>query len=278
MSKVIIEKYAVIGNPIEHSKSPIIHGLFAQQTDDAMSYDTILGPLEEFAETVAKFQQAGGKGLNVTVPFKEQAWNLADELSDYAKRAGAVNTLVMQDDGTFYGANTDGIGLIRDLKVNHNVVLKGKRILLMGAGGAGKGVVQPLLEEHPQCLVIANRTPERATTLAQDFADLGDVTGGSFNDLREQGQFDIIINATAASLQGIMPPLPESCLSEKSVCYDMMYGGRPTAFEYWCEDHGASLVLNGLGMLVEQAAESYFIWRGIMPVTKPVLDSLLMSW
>ena len=278
MSKVIIEKYAVIGNPIEHSKSPIIHGMFAQQTDDAMSYDTILGPLDEFAETVAKFQQEGGKGLNVTVPFKEQAWTLADELSDYAKRAGAVNTLVMQDDGNIYGANTDGIGLIRDFKVNHNVSLSGKRILLMGAGGAGKGVVQPLMEENPQCLVIANRTPERAEILAKDFADLGDVTGGSFNDLREQGQFDIIINATAASLQGIMPPLPESCLFEESVCYDMMYGGRPTSFEYWCEDHGASLVLNGLGMLVEQAAESYAIWRGIMPKTKPVLDSLLVSW
>jgi len=278
MSKVIIEKYAVIGNPIEHSKSPIIHGMFAQQTEDAMSYDTILGPLEEFAETVAKFQQEDGKGLNVTVPFKEQAWELADELSDYAKRAGAVNTLMFKDDGTIYGANTDGIGLIRDFKDNYNVTLKGKRILLMGAGGAGKGVVQPLMEENPACLVIANRTPERAVALAEEFADLGDVTGGSFNDLREQGQFDIIINATAASLQGIMPPLPESCLFEKSVCYDLMYGGRPTSFEYWCEDNGAMLVINGLGMLVEQAAESYSIWRGIMPKTKPVLDSLLVSW
>jgi len=267
-----MDKYAVIGNPIEHSKSPQIHQYFAQQTGEDIMYEALLSPLDEFNDTVAAFRKGGGKGLNVTVPFKQEAYELADELSDYAKRAGAVNTLVMQDDGALYGANTDGIGLIRDLKVNHNVVLKDKRILLMGAGGAGKGVVQPLLEEHPQCLVIANRTPERATTLAQDFADLGDVTGGSFNDLREQGQFDIIINATAASLQGIMPPLPESCLSEKSVCYDMMYGGRPTAFEYWCEDHGASLVLNGLGMLVEQAAESYFIWRGIMPATKPVLD------
>ena len=278
MSKVIIEKYAVIGNPIEHSKSPIIHGMFAQQTDDAMSYDTILGALDEFTETVKKFQQEGGKGLNVTVPFKEQAWELADELSDYAQRAGAVNTLVFKDDGSIFGANTDGIGLIRDFKVNHNVALKGKRILLMGAGGAGKGVVQPLMEESPACLVIANRTPERATALAAEFTDLGDVTGGSFNDLRNQGRFDIIINATAASLQGIMPPLPESCLYEESVCYDMMYGGRPTSFEYWSEDNGASLVLNGLGMLVEQAAESYAIWRGRMPETKPVLDSLLVTW
>ena len=278
MSQVIIEKYAVIGNPIEHSKSPIIHGMFAQQSEDAISYDTILGPLDEFAATVKQFQSEGGKGLNVTVPFKVEAWELSDELSDYAKRAGAVNTLVFREDGSIYGANTDGIGLLRDLKQNHKVTVEGKRVLLLGAGGAGKGVVQPLMEENPTCLVIANRTPERAEELAKEFTDLGDVSGGSFNDLRDQGEFDIIINATAASLQGIMPPMPESCIHSGSVCYDMMYGGRPTSFEYWCEDHGASLVLNGLGMLVEQAAESYFIWRGRQPATRPVLDSLLVTW
>lgn len=276
--KVVIDKYAVIGNPIEHSKSPIIHGMFAQQTEDAISYDTIMSPLDEFVETVKKFQAEGGKGLNVTVPFKEQAWELADELSDYAKSAGAVNTLVFRDDGSIYGANTDGIGLMRDLKDNYKVSLEGKSVLLMGAGGAGKGVVQPIMEENVKRLVIANRTPERAVNLAKEFAELGDIVGGSYNDLREQGQFDIIINATAASLQGIMPPMPESCLFDGSVCYDMMYGGRPTAFEFWCEDEGAALVMNGLGMLVEQAAESYSIWRGIQPKTKPVLDSLLVSW
>jgi shikimate dehydrogenase len=282
MSKVVIEPYAVIGNPIEHSKSPIIHGMFAQQTDDAMSYDAILSPLDEFVETVKKFQQQGGKGLNVTVPFKEQAWELADELSDYAQHAGAVNTLMFRQDGSIYGANTDGIGLIRDLRSNYTIELQAKRVLLLGAGGAAKGVVQPLLEQGIQSLVIANRTEERATTLVADFADnaknLGsEIAGGSYNDLREQGQFDLIINATAASLQGIMPPMPESCLYDQSICYDLMYAGKPTAFEFWCEDNGAAQVLNGLGMLVEQAAESYSIWRGRLPETKSVLNSLLVA-
>lgn len=191
-----------------------------------------------------------------------------------------MNTLVFKEDGSIYGANTDGIGLIRDLTVNYNIELQGKRVLLLGAGGAAKGVVQPLLEQKIKRLIIANRTEERAVTLAADFTalatDLGcEIQGGSYNDLREQGQFDLIINATAASLQGIMPPMPESCLYERSDCYDMMYSNRPTAFEYWCEDNGAALVANGLGMLIEQAAESYSIWRGRQPDTKLVLDSFL---
>ena len=175
MSNVVIDKYAVIGNPIEHSKSPIIHGMFAQQTDDAMSYDTVLSPIDAFAETVAEFKKQGGKGLNVTVPFKEQAWELADELSDYAQAAGAVNTLVFKEDGRIYGANTDGIGLIRDLNANYAIELQDKRILLLGAGGAAKGVVQPLLEQKIRQLVIANRTEERAETLASDFTTMATV-------------------------------------------------------------------------------------------------------
>jgi shikimate dehydrogenase len=257
--------------------------MFAQQTDDAMSYDAILSPLDGFVATVKEFQQQGGKGLNITVPFKEQAWELADELSEYARSAGAVNTLMFNQDGSIYGANTDGIGLVRDLSQRYQIDLAHKRVLLLGAGGAAKGVVQPLLEAGIEALIIANRTEERAATLATDFSgrakELGcEIRGGSYNDLREQGQFDLIINATAASLQGIMPPMPVSCLYDQSVCYDLMYGGRPTAFEYWCEDNGAALVMNGLGMLVEQAAESYSIWRGRLPETKPVLDSLLISW
>ncbi|HFC93113.1 MAG TPA: shikimate dehydrogenase [Leucothrix mucor] len=280
MSKVAIDHYAVIGNPIAHSKSPLIHSMFAQQTNDAMSYNTVLSPLDEFAATVAEFQKQGGKGLNVTVPFKEQAWELADELSDYAQAAGAVNTFVFKEDGSIYGANTDGIGLIRDLAINYHIDLKGKRVLLLGAGGAAKGVVQPLLEQNIKCLIIANRTEKRATTLATDFTEVAtslgcEIQGGSYNDLRKQGQFDLIINATAASLQGIMPPMPESCLYQQSVCYDMMYGNRPTAFECWCEDNGAALVVNGLGMLIEQAAESYSLWRARQPDTKLVLDSFL---
>jgi shikimate dehydrogenase len=282
MSKVIIDKYGVIGNPVEHSKSPIIHAMFAQQANDAMSYDAILSPIDEFIITVTDFQKQGGKGLNITVPFKEQAWDLADELSDYALAAGAVNTLVFKDNGSIYGTNTDGIGLVRDLKANYHIKLQGKRVLLLGAGGAAKGVVQPLLEQKIKCLIIANRTEKRAKTLAADFTNIAnnldcEIKGGSYNDLHDQGQFDLIINATAASLQGIMPPMPESCLYEQSICYDMMYANRPTAFEYWCEDNGAALVANGLGMLVEQAAESYFVWRGRHPNTKSVLDSFLTS-
>ena len=280
MSNIIIDQYAVIGNPIAHSKSPLIHRMFAQQSNDAMHYDTILSPIDAFSESIAKFKAQGGKGLNVTVPFKEQAWDLADELSDYAQAAGAVNTLVFKEDGRIYGANTDGIGLVRDLNAHYPIELQGKRILLLGAGGAAKGVIQPLLEQNIRQLVIANRTEERANTLASDFSTMAtdlnsEIQGGSYNDLREQGQFDLIINATAASLQGIMPPMPASCLHQQSVCYDMMYSNRPTAFEHWCKDNGAALVTNGLGMLVEQAAESYFIWRGHQPNTKPVLESFL---
>jgi len=280
MTHIVIDQYAVIGNPIKHSKSPFIQSLFAQQVDDTMQYHTLLAPLDGFVATVTQFQQQGGKGLNVTVPFKEQAWQLADKLSDYAKSAGAVNTLVFHQDGTIYGANTDGIGLVQDLTINHHLALQGKRVLLLGAGGAAKGVVQPLLEQKIDALIIANRTEKRAKTLAVDFTAIAntlscEIEGGSYQDLQTQGQFDLIINATAASLEGIMPPMPASCLHQQSICYDLMYAHCPTAFENWCKDKGAALVLNGLGMLVEQAAESYALWRGRRPQTKPVLDRFL---
>jgi shikimate dehydrogenase len=277
MSNMVIDQYAVIGNPIKHSKSPRIHSLFSKQVDDAMRYGTLLAPLDKFSASVIEFQQQGGKGLNVTVPFKEQAWQLADELSDYAKSAGAVNTLVFHQDGTIYGANTDGIGLIQDLTVNYHLVLQGKRVLLLGAGGAAKGIVQPLLEQKIDYLIIANRTEQRAKTLAADFTPLAntlncEIGGGSYQDLHGQGQFDLIINATAASLDGIMPPMPASCLDKQSICYDLMYQSSPTAFEIWCKEKGAALVVNGLGMLVEQAAESYAIWRDRRPETQSVLN------
>ncbi len=283
MNKVVIDQYAVIGNPIKHSKSPIIHAMFAQQTNDLMCYDAIFSSLDGFVDRVKEFQQQGGKGLNITVPFKEQAWELADELSDYAQSSGAVNTFMFNQDGSIYGANTDGIGLVRDLKERYQIDLTHKRVLLLGAGGAAKGVMQPLLEAGIKALVIANRTEQRAETLATNFVncakELGcEIRGGSYNDLRGQKPFDLIINATAASLQGIMPPMPASCLYDKSACYDLMYGGQPTAFESWCKNNGAALVMNGLGMLVEQAAESYSIWRGRLPETKPVLENLLVSW
>ncbi|MGK0272249.1 MAG: shikimate dehydrogenase [Cocleimonas sp.] len=284
-----MDKYAVIGNPIAHSKSPQIHSFFAQQADEQLMYETLLSPIDEFKETVEAFRQGNGKGLNVTVPFKQEAFELANEksneISDYAKNAGAVNTLVFREDGSIYGTNTDGIGLVRDLVENHQSLIQGKRILLLGAGGAVRGVMQPLLMQMPKQIFIANRTPERAIELAADMQNLTKqlstdmpcvLSGGGFADI--DGEFDLIINGTAASLQGIMPPIPESCLAAGVHCYDMMYGGRPTAFENWCEDHGAAKVMNGLGMLVEQAAESFSIWRGKMPDTKPVLEAMRISW
>ncbi len=274
-----MDKYAVIGNPINHSKSPEIHHMFAQQAEDEIMYEALLSPIDEFKETVEAFRKGGGMGLNVTVPFKQEAWKLADELSDYAKRAGAVNTLVFHQDDTIYGTNTDGIGLVRDLVENHQSLLQDKRILILGAGGAVRGVLQPLLQQQPKQIFVANRTPERATELANDMQDLREnceLAGGGFKDI--EGEYDLIINGTAASLQGIMPPIPTSCLADGVHCYDMMYGGRPTAFEFWCEDNGAAKVMNGLGMLVEQAAESFSIWRGKMPATKPVLEAMQLSW
>ena len=280
-----MDKYAVIGNPIAHSKSPQIHSYFAQQAEQQLMYEALLSPIDKFEETVGEFIKGNGKGLNVTVPFKQEAFELADELSDYAKNAGAVNTLVFREDGSIYGTNTDGIGLVRDLVENHQSLIQGKRILLLGAGGAVRGVMQPLLMQMPTQIFIANRTPERAFELAADMQGLTaqlsesspcELSGGGFADI--QGEFDLIINGTAASLQGIMPPIPESCLAAGVHCYDMMYGGRPTAFENWCEDQGAAKVMNGLGMLVEQAAESFSIWRNKMPDTKPVLEAMRISW
>ena len=284
-----MDKYAVIGNPIAHSKSPQIHAYFAQQAKQDLMYEALMSPVDEFIETVAAFRQGNGRGLNVTVPFKQEAFELADELSDYAQNAGAVNTLVFREDGSIYGTNTDGIGLVRDLVENHQSLIQGKRILLLGAGGAVRGVIQPLLMQLPKQIFIANRTPERASELAADMLHLiedeggessCELAGGGFADILSfgSGEFDLIINGTAASLQGIMPPIPESCLAAQVHCYDMMYGGRPTAFENWCEDQGAAKVMNGLGMLVEQAAESFSIWRGKMPDTKPVLEAMRMSW
>ncbi len=288
-----MDKYAVVGNPIAHSKSPQIHSYFAQQAEEQLMYETLLAPIDEFKETVDAFRQGNGKGLNITVPFKQEAFDLAseegNEMSDYAKNAGAVNTLVFREDGSIYGTNTDGIGLVRDLVENHQSLIQGKRILLLGAGGAVRGVMQPLLMQMPKQIFIANRTPERALELAADMQALTtqldsnspcELSGGGFADIvgLESGEFDLIINGTAASLQGIMPPIPESCLASDVHCYDMMYGGRPTAFENWCEDQGAAKVMNGLGMLVEQAAESFSIWRGKMPDTKPVLEAMRLSW
>lgn len=267
------DAYAVMGNPIGHSKSPQIHAAFARQTGQRISYSAIQVDPGGFEQAVGNFFASGGKGLNVTVPFKREAWELADQRGPEAERAGAVNTLLINADQQMLGYNTDGIGLIRDILGNHNGHIEGKKLLLVGAGGAARGVLQPLLRENPTSLVIANRTSSRAHELAADFAEIGAVSGSSFEDLAEQS-FDLIINASAASLHGEMPPLPDTAGSSQTVCYDLMYSAEPTPFMHWAEAHGAEKILDGLGMLVEQAAESFFLWRGVRPETGPVIQAI----
>ena len=267
------DTYAVMGNPIKHSRSPQIHAAFAKQTKQRINYSAIQVDLGGFEQAVGNFFANGGKGLNVTVPFKQEAWEVADDLGIEAKRAGAVNTLFMSSNGQLVGRNTDGIGLVRDLLQNHNVSIANKRLLLVGAGGAARGVLQPLLNENPAALVIVNRTPSRATELAKSFSELGDVQGTSFDDLTGQA-FDLIINATTASLQGEIPPLPASVCDDGCWCYDMMYGAEPTPFVIWGKEQGAIKSVDGLGMLVEQAAESFFYWRDLRPETRPVIQSI----
>ncbi len=268
-----LEQYAVMGNPIAHSKSPRIHALFARQTGQRMAYTAIQVDHGGFKQAVGNFQASGGKGLNVTVPFKREAWELVSELSTRAQRAGAVNTIAMRADGALVGDNTDGVGLIRDIRENYRATLTGKQVLMLGAGGAVRGVLGPLLEERPALLVIANRTVDRATELALEFATLGPVSGCGFDALRGK-QFDVLINGTSASLQGDLPPLPDDVLTPGAFCYDLMYGAQPTVFMRWAQQHGAGQVVDGLGMLVEQAAEAFFIWRGVRPHTAPVIDLL----
>ncbi|MEE9303889.1 MAG: shikimate dehydrogenase [Thiotrichaceae bacterium] len=271
------DHYAVVGNPVGHSKSPQIHTLFAEQTHQDIEYSTLLSPLDAFRETVMKFfkqeKDNEGKGLNVTVPFKQEAWELCNEpcneLSDYAKLAGAVNTLVRRDDGSIYGTNTDGVGLVTDLEENNQVILSGKKILILGAGGAVRGVLQPILEKQPAQLFIANRTESKAHQLAALFKPSDKIAAGGFGSVNDMN-FDIIINATAASLSGDVPPVSKKCIQHASCCYDMMYSNKPTAFVQWTKELGVPKSLDGLGMLIEQAAESFNIWRGVRPTTQSV--------
>jgi shikimate dehydrogenase len=267
------DRYAVMGNPIAHSKSPQIHAAFARQTGQSLEYTAIQVEPGALPQAIGNFQANGGKGLNITVPFKQEAWQLADQLSDRARLAGAVNTIRFEDDGSLYGDNTDGAGLVRDIVHNHGGAITDAEVLILGAGGAARGVLEPLLEENPDSLVIANRTVDRATTLAGEFKSLGNVRGCGFDDLAGR-QFSLIINATSASLQGELPPLPEGVIAEGGWCYDMMYGAEPTVFLCWAEAHGAARCLDGLGMLVEQAAESFTLWRGVRPETRKVIDTL----
>jgi shikimate dehydrogenase len=270
-----ISQYAVVGNPIKHSLSPQIHSLFAEETAQNLSYRALQIEPGRFAEQVAKLQDAGFSGLNVTVPFKEEAWAFADKLSPRAQDAGAVNTLIFQQDGLVAGDNTDGIGLTRDLIVNLKILIPHRKILILGAGGAVRGVLGPMLAKKPGLLTIANRTVEKAEKLAQDFYHVWDIETCGYEALERQPSYDLIINGTSAGLKGEMPPIPQSVLGPNTICYDMIYDvHQPTTFVRWARERGVVRAHDGLGMLVEQAAEAFFIWRGVRPQTAPVMHTL----
>lgn len=270
------DRYAVTGYPVSHSKSPLIHGRFAQQTGEAVDYQLLPLSPEAFDEGIKTFFASGGKGLNVTVPHKESAWQLADIHAPAAERAGAVNTLYVNAEGALVGDNTDGVGLVRDIEQNHQGNLKGASILVLGAGGAVRGVLPRLIAAEPARIVIANRTLARAEALAGIFADLFPIEVMRFEQLG--GAFpeapDWIINGTAAGLSGEMPTLPDSLIGSHTACYDMVYASGGTVFQRWADRLGARQSLDGSGMLVEQAAESFRIWRGVMPETADVIAML----
>ena len=268
---MFMDQYAVVGHPVAHSKSPQIHAMFAEQTRQAMAYSAIEAPLDGFEEVVKGFFQQGGKGLNVTLPFKEQAWALCQDLSERARLAGAVNTLYLDQQGQLCGDNTDGLGLVSDL-IQQGVELAGKNILIIGAGGAVKGVIQPILSEMPACLTLSNRTQSKADELVSIFAGHGSITSLSLDQLSQP--FDLVINGTSASLGGQLPAVSRAIFSARTVVYDMMYAKGDTVFNAWAKQQGVSIALDGLGMLVEQAAEAFRIWRGVRPQTQEVIKVL----
>jgi len=272
------DRYAVIGNPVAHSRSPEIHAQFARQTGEDIVYERLLSPLDRFAGTVEAFRHAGGCGCNVTVPFKLEAFGLAHELSARAMEAEAVNVLKFAGESVF-GDNSDGAGLLRDIEVNLGVPLRGRRVLLLGAGGAARGVLGPLLAAQPQRLVIGNRTLDKAEQLVGRFkrANAGtELCAMGYADLAGNA-FDIVLNATSASLSDARLDLPPGLFALGALAYDMMYGRGLTPFLNAAQGEGAATLADGLGMLVEQAAESFFIWRGVRPHTAPVIESLRRS-
>ncbi len=269
----ILARYAVMGNPITHSKSPEIHKQFAHQLDHNLEYTALWVDIDGFAEAVEQFRAEGGKGCNVTVPFKLEAFKLADNLSDRAKLAGAVNTFRFEPDGKIFGDNTDGTGLVHDLTRNLGISLRNKKILVLGAGGGARGVLGPLAKQNPAMLVIANRTVSKAKELVKVFAPFGKVESSGYDELVGK-RFDVVINGTSASLQGEVPPLPVNLFATGAVAYDMMYADKPTPFLEWAMLHGVAIAVDGLGMLVEQAAESYFVWQGVRPETRQLIAVL----
>ena len=276
MSEGGTDRYGVMGYPVSHSRSPVIHRLFAQQTNQDIQYELLQVAPDKLEAAIRQFGRTGGKGLNITVPHKSEVARLVDEMSERASIAGAVNTVVFKD-GAMFGDNTDGVGLMRDLQGNHEIRLKGANILILGAGGATRGIVSPLLEAEPGSIVIANRTFPKARSLADHFANQGPVNACRFEDVRSLPIYDLIINATSAGLKGEIPPYPEEAVHPATYCYDLSYGLTPTPFSKWAAQHGAAKSVMGWGMLVEQAAESFEIWRGVRPDTAPVLKQLSVT-
>ncbi len=273
---VTIDRYGVMGYPVSQSRSPVIHRLFALQTEQQLQYELLRVSPENLEKAVRQFQRTGGKGLNVTVPHKQTVAKLCDNVSERARVAGAVNTLSFVDK-EIHGDNTDGIGLLRDLVVNLGINLDGANILILGAGGATRGIIGPLLEMEPSSVRIANRTLGRAQAIANEFAHMGPVSVCRFKAVPATEPYSLIINATSAGVKGETPPYPVAAVNENTFCYDLSYGINPTPFSVWAREHGAEKSVMGWGMLVEQAAESFNIWRGVMPDTAPVLKQMAIN-
>lgn len=270
------DRYGVMGYPVSHSRSPVIHKLFAIQTRQDLQYELLQVTPEKLEAAIRQFQRTGGKGLNITVPHKSEVAKLCDHLTERASTAGAVNTLSFRE-GEINGENTDGIGLLRDLSINLGATLEGSNILILGAGGATRGIVGPLLEMQPASLCIANRTLDKAQILADHFSRSGPVSACRFNVVPVTEKYDLIINATSAGVKGEMPPYPSAAVAPETLCYDLSYGLKATPFSVWAREQGAKQSVMGWGMLVEQAAESFNIWRGVRPDTAPVLKHMRVT-
>ena len=271
MNTAKVDRYAVIGNPVEHSKSPEIHELFADQTGEMISYEKIFAEENKFHQVATEFFKNAGKGLNITVPFKTNAFEFVDEHTNYAKHAGAVNTIILQEHGTYLGANTDGIGLLRDLKKSLRIQIENKSILIIGAGGATQGIVEPLLNEHAAEILIANRTLSKADAIAAQFQNIGDIKTSGIDEIPKK-PFDLVLHATSAGLRDQSIILPTEIIGSHTCCYDLIYYDTDTKFMQWCKNCGAEKVADGFGMLLEQAAESFYMWRGKRPDTTMALN------
>ncbi len=268
-----MNRYCVVGNPISHSKSPIIHGHFANTCERNISYEKVFIEKGHFVQSLSPMFADGLSGANVTTPFKEEAFKLCNNITDRAKAAGAVNTIINQGDQGLLGDNTDGVGLVRDLTHNHGIILKDQKILIVGAGGATRGILKPILEENPISANIANRTYKKACDLVTQFKEFGNIDSCSFKDLTTHS-FDLILNASSGSLNGDVPPIPASAIHSNTVLYDLMYANEPTPFLVWGQELGLTQLYDGLGMLVEQAAESFYLWEGIRPDTLTTIKML----